>query len=208
MKRAKWLAVLAMSVGMMAGSAMAQDRPEPAGPGPRQPGGPDGRPALRPPRGEGDRPEASRDGDRPGMGMMRRPEAARAQTEMMRSWLETVERYSNLAHDPSATAVAAVVTAGDLLRQRGPEAAIEYFNGLLPEVRNDAVRRAIRLQLVELYKASGQADKALDQLRTLITTAPGPQGSGRMPPPPPKPGMPDHAPGADAPAPGGGPRAR
>ncbi|HEX2972809.1 MAG TPA: hypothetical protein VHP11_10780, partial [Tepidisphaeraceae bacterium] len=69
----------------------------------------------------------------------------------MQSWLDTVERYTKLARDPSDTAVAAVITANDLLRSRGPQKAVEFFEKLLPQVKNEAVRRAIQLQLTELY---------------------------------------------------------
>jgi hypothetical protein len=80
-----------------------------------------------------------------------------------------VSQYSKLAGDPEATGVAAVVSASDVLRRKGPQAAIDYFTKLLPDVKQDAVKRAIRLQLVDLYKASRQDDKALEQLSNLIT---------------------------------------
>jgi thioredoxin-like negative regulator of GroEL len=91
------------------------------------------------------------------------------QIERMRNWLEVVDRYIRLARSPVDSGVAAVITANDLLRPRGTEAAIDYFSKMLPEVKNEAVQRAIRLQLIELYKASGQQEKALEQIRVLMT---------------------------------------
>jgi hypothetical protein len=106
------------------------------------------------------------------------------QVEAMRNYLDVFDRYSRLSRDPAAAGVAAVVTAGEMLRARGADPAITYFTKVLPEVKNESVQRAVRLQLVELYKMSGQQDKALEQLQILMTTAPaggammGPTGGG------------------------------
>ena len=59
-----------------------------------------------------------------------------------------------------------------MLRARGPDTAIQFFNKILPDVKNDSIQRAVRLQLVELYKMSGQQDKALEQLQQLMTSVP------------------------------------
>jgi hypothetical protein len=90
------------------------------------------------------------------------------QYEMLRSYIEVVDRFSKLAQDPQAAGVAAVVSASDLLRQRGPEKAIGYFNKVLPDVADPAVRRAIRIQLADLYKQVGETEKALEQLDLLM----------------------------------------
>jgi hypothetical protein len=97
-----------------------------------------------------------------------------AKLEQLRNYIDVVERFAKMTRDPAAAGVAAVVSASDILRQRdrGPEAAIEYFNKTLPEVKNEAVQRAIRIQLIDLYKQSNQADKALEQLDLLIKSAP------------------------------------
>src|SRR5205823_1158911 len=97
--------------------------------------------------------------------------------EMIRAWLEIVDRYSKLSSDPDSAGIAAVVSAGDILRPRGADAAIEYFNKLLPEAKSPSVQRAIRLQLVDLYKNAGQGDKALEVLHDLIV-APVPNSAG------------------------------
>ena len=120
-------------------------------------GGP-GMPMDGPGRGDGMGPG----GMGPGGGPMR-------QFEMLRGYLDVVDRYSKISSDPTTAGIAAVVAAAEVLKPRGPEASIEFFNKLLPEVKNEAVSRAIRSQLAEQYKASGQADKSLDQLKTLIT---------------------------------------
>lgn len=93
------------------------------------------------------------------------------QFEVMRGYLEVVDRYTKISSDPTSAGIAAVVAAADTLKPRGADTAIEYFSKLLPDVKNEAVSRAIRAQLADLYKQSGQLDKALEQLRTLITDA-------------------------------------
>lgn len=94
------------------------------------------------------------------------------QLDMVRGYLDIVDRYTRLARDPVAAGVAAVVSANEVLKAKGTDAAIAYFTKLLPDVKNDAVKAAIRLQLVELYKSAGQQDKALDQLQEMIVSAP------------------------------------
>jgi hypothetical protein len=94
--------------------------------------------------------------------------------ELMRGYLDAVDRYARLAHDPQLSGIAAVVQANDILKPRGADAAIEFFTKLLPEVKSPAVARAIRIQLVDLYKAAGKQDQAMDQLKQLILAQPDP----------------------------------
>ena len=103
----------------------------------------------------------------------------------MRGWLDLIDRYARLSRDRVACAVAAVVSADDLMRGRPPEEAIAFFNKMLDETKNETVQRAIRLQLVELYGKNNQADKALEHLRALMLS---PQaGEQSLPPPPAEP---------------------
>ena len=96
------------------------------------------------------------------------------QTEFFRGYLDTVQRYSQLSRDPADAAVAAVVTAADLLRSQGPKASIEYFKPILEELSrasdpaSSAAEAAVRMQLAEAYHAAGQDADALQVLRTLI----------------------------------------
>ena len=96
----------------------------------------------------------------------------------MEKYLYVVDHVTRMSENPTAAGVAAVFRAHDLLKSQ-PQKAIEYFNDLLPQVKNDAVKRVIRLELAELYKNAHQDDKALDQLRELIVTTPGPPRSQR-----------------------------
>jgi hypothetical protein len=93
------------------------------------------------------------------------------QFERLRGYLDAVDRYTRLARDPSVAGIAAVVQTADLLRGRGADAGIDYFNKLLPEVKDPAIQRAIRVQLIELYKQANKPDQALEQLKTLMTGA-------------------------------------
>ena len=131
-------------------------------------GRPDGRP--RPP--EGVTPEMIR------RYMESRAMGGGAQLDAVRNYLDVFDRYSRLSRDPTAAGVAAVVSAGEILRARGADTAIAYFNKVMPDVKNESVQRAIRLQLIELYKMSGQQDKALEHLQALMTQAPPGAGAG------------------------------
>lgn len=156
-----------------------RDLPPPPRPGERGPGGfgggrgqggPDG---FGPPDG-GRGPRDMRPGGGPGMGGPQGgpPMGDRIrQVEVMRGYMELVDRYTRLAENSSASGIAAVVTAGDILKKRGNDAAVDFYTKLLPEVKDPAVKRAIQLQLADLYKATDQGDKAIEQLRALITGA-------------------------------------
>jgi hypothetical protein len=116
---------------------------------------------------------------------LQRPSPQAQQVDAMRNYLDVFDRYSRLSRDPTSAGVAAVVSAGEVLRARGADTAIMYFTKVLPQVKNDAVQRAIRLQLIELYKMSGQQEKALEQLQELMVSAP--QNVGNAPPERPQP---------------------
>jgi hypothetical protein len=109
------------------------------------------------------------------------------QVDMMRNWLDLIDRYARMSRDPVASGIAAVVGANDILRAKPPEQAIDYFYKMLAQVKNEAVQRCIRIQLVELYTKTNQHDLALEQLRILMTSVP--EGA-TMPPPPPDRGPP------------------
>lgn len=96
---------------------------------------------------------------------MRRPPTMDTQ----RGYMALVSGYVELSRDSTASGIASVLTAADVLKPRGNAAAIEYFGKLLPNVKDPAIERAIRLQLVDLYRATNQSDEALKHLEQLIT---------------------------------------
>ena len=109
--------------------------------------------------------------------------------DMMRGYIDLVDRITRLSRDPTTAAVAAVISAADILKARGADAGIEYFTKMLESAKSEAVKRAIRIQLIELYKQAGQQDKAMEQLSELINAAPaGPAPGEAQPSPPPPPG--------------------
>ena len=156
------------------------DRPEGPGPGPRGDRGGPGRPD-----GPGPRMRGGMDGGGPeGRGDGEDPRVQRL--TLMRGYLDAVDRYARLAHDPAMSGIAAVVTASDLLKSRSNNEAIDYFTKLLPSVKSKAIERAIRIQLVDLYKAAGKQDQALDQLKALMLAEPlANEGQTPLMPPPP-----------------------
>jgi hypothetical protein len=174
----------AVIVGMalsaiVAGSAIAQEGPGPGGRGPR-PDGPEGR--DRDGRGPGGDRDRDRD-DRPGMGGfgMGRGDGdgfmLPPQMRMFQGYMMMVEQSARMSRDATTSGVAAVIMAGDLMKKKGPEATIKYYTDLLSDVKDPAVERAIRFQLVELYKRTYQSDKALGELTRLITGKPTTQPS-------------------------------
>ncbi len=94
------------------------------------------------------------------------------QVERMRGYLDLVDKFFALARDPSESGVAAVITAGDLLRARGNEAAINFYTEILPKVSDPVVQRAIHVQLAEMYRSAGKADDAMSELAALMTGKP------------------------------------
>jgi hypothetical protein len=80
--------------------------------------------------------------------------------------------YASIALDPSASGVSAVNSAADLLKNDGPEKAINFFTAVLNETKNASVARMIRFQLVDLYKQAGRQEEALEVLKDLIITTP------------------------------------
>jgi hypothetical protein len=152
---------------LVAGSALAQD-----GPGSGRPPrgeGPEGRDHDRGPgdreRGPGGMDGGFGRGDGDGMGMGMLP----PQMRMFQGYMMMIEQSARMSRDASASGVAAAVMAGDLLRKKGPEAAISYYTGLLPDIKDPTIERAVRFQLVELYKRTNQEEKALGELTRLIT---------------------------------------
>ncbi len=150
----------------------------PDGPPPDGPGGPDG----GGPMGMGGGPMGGGFGRGPGGQGMMRPEMQKM--EMLRGYIELVDRFTRLSRDPGTAGIAAVISASDMLKRRGPDTAINYFTKTLPDVKNEAVQRAIRIQLADLYKAAGQEDKAIEQLEILMKGAPAGSPGTNEPRPP------------------------
>jgi hypothetical protein len=189
----KWLSA-AMCL-MLAGASMAQaqDRPRPPGGGGGGGGGDqrDGGPPPPPPDGNGGgRPggpggPGGRGGpgmgrpDGPGMGRPDGPGGQGGQIGMMRGYLDLVESFSRLTKDASTAGVAAVIQANDMLKPRGQDAIISYFTKILPNVKDPAVQRAIRLELITAYKDAGQQEKAMEQLEALMTGGTGGNADAR-----------------------------
>ena len=172
--------IAALLAILIASSTFAQPAPPPPGEGgdrqQRDGQGPEGRGDRqnrgdRGPRGEGPRPPGAP--DRPPQPPLPPMSDRMQHVEMLRGYLELVDRFSRLASNPTNSGVAAVITATEMLKARGNDAAIEYFTKVMPDVKDASVQRAIRIQLVDLYKNSGQQDKALAELRSLMTESPG-----------------------------------
>lgn len=95
--------------------------------------------------------------------------------DQMEKYLFVVDHLARMSENPTSSAIAAALQVPEILKDQ-PQQAIDYFNRALPDVKNDSVRRVIRLQLAELYRRTSQPDKALEQVRELMILAPA--GSG------------------------------
>ena len=177
----RWLLLIAaptLALGAMRGSAQTQPNEATTMPATRGDDGPDGHDG--PFRGGGPRGGGGPFGERggfdrgdrgpgrggpggPGGGMERRAPSM----DVMRGFLELVDRYTQLSSNPDAAGVSAVLATNDLYRGK-PDEAIAYFTKLLDEVRRPTVKRAIRLQLIDLYKAAGKTELAIEQLEILM----------------------------------------
>lgn len=103
-------------------------------------------------------------------------------SDLIEKFLFTVDHLARTSDNPTASAIAAALQVNEILKDK-PQEAIDYFNRALPDVKNDAVRRVIRLQLTELYRKTNQPDKALEQIRELMILAPaGPAHTTHTPP--------------------------
>lgn len=95
-----------------------------------------------------------------------------AQTiEQMEKYLYLIDHFARVSENPTSSGIAAVLQTSEVLKDK-PQDAIDFFNRALPDVKNDSVRRVIRLQLSDLYTRTNQPDKALEQLRELMILAP------------------------------------
>jgi hypothetical protein len=97
---------------------------------------------------------------------------------LFKDYMDLIGQFARVVEDPANAGVAAVIYTDDILRTRPPREAIDYYQKLLPEVRDPAVRRAIHLRLAEHYRLGNQPDEALAELRQLITAPPASQPAG------------------------------
>jgi hypothetical protein len=108
-------------------------------------------------------------------GMLRADDSASAPPPASgASWQEKdaqvwwIEHSAAIDDAADASGVRAVIEAEDFLKAREPQVAIDFFNKALFDAKNRPVQREIRMALYNLYKQTGQNDKALDQLQMLI----------------------------------------
>jgi hypothetical protein len=107
-----------------------------------------------------------------GRSQSKQAEETKALLQTVHGYTDVVEGYGRIAKDPQTSGVAAVICANELTKTQPPETSIAYFNGLLSKVSDASVKRAIRFQLVDLYRKAGQRDKAMEQLEILMVMDP------------------------------------
>ncbi len=94
---------------------------------------------------------------------------AEAEMEMIKMFhviMDLVQTSAEVADSETASGVAAVFAIEDYLGNG--EEAIEFFEERVDETESDAIRRAVRIKLSELYEQNGRSDDAVEQLAILI----------------------------------------
>jgi len=94
------------------------------------------------------------------------------QIGMFRNLIGLIHDMARVAEDPTAAGVAAVYGIEDHLGKG--ERSIAFLEDVLADTKNPAIKRAVRLKLSDLYKHTGNTEKAVEQLRLLIVSDPEP----------------------------------
>jgi hypothetical protein len=98
------------------------------------------------------------------------PNGGDANAQSLAAYLWNVEHAAEIAKDPELAGVQAVIQAHELMKStKEPQVEIDWLTKTMYDTHNAAVRREIHLVLSNLYKQTGQSDKALDQLQDLMT---------------------------------------
>lgn len=89
---------------------------------------------------------------------------------LMSQYLNLAGQVVDTASRPEATAFLAIEGIFEIYEQRRDvKGAIDHMEEIIAKYGNDrTVRNLARLKLRDIYKESGQSDKALDQLDLLI----------------------------------------
>ncbi|WP_428389789.1 hypothetical protein [Mucisphaera sp.] len=95
-------------------------------------------------------------------------EAFFEEIELFSRLLGLVHEVADIAEDEGVAGVAAVMGVEDYIEE--PRERIAFFERVMPETDHPTIRRAIRLELSELYGETGQREKGLAMLEALITT--------------------------------------
>ena len=86
--------------------------------------------------------------------------------EMFQRLLGLIQQYASIAESETTAGVAAVMSVEE--HAGGRKRAIKALEGMLPNVTNDTIKRAIHLKLVDHYGEMDDQDKAMEHLKQLI----------------------------------------
>ncbi|MAE67963.1 MAG: hypothetical protein CMJ18_27225 [Phycisphaeraceae bacterium] len=87
---------------------------------------------------------------------------------LYRNMLGLIQDFRAIAEDASASGVTAVLSVEDHLPRKADQVA--FMERMLPNAKDEVIRRAIRIKLAELYKdTDAPAEKGIAQLEALIT---------------------------------------
>lgn len=88
------------------------------------------------------------------------------QISLFKDVLGLIQQYAEIAGDPTASAVSAVMSVEDHISNSSQ--AISFLENNLATSNNSKIKSAIRMKLLDLYSKSGQSDKAQSMLQQLI----------------------------------------
>jgi len=91
---------------------------------------------------------------------------------LYRNMLGLMTDFDTIASSPSASASMAVMGVEDHF-QKDKAKAIKFLEKVRHDVDDKTVQRAICIKLADLYKDTGQTDKSVKQLESLILNQPG-----------------------------------
>jgi hypothetical protein len=91
--------------------------------------------------------------------------------DAMNGYVWYIEHYTEVAKDPDAAGIVAVMRATELLKEHGVQAQVDFLERMSNATRSRTIQRAIQFQLADMLKTS-QPDKALEELQQIITEQP------------------------------------
>lgn len=89
------------------------------------------------------------------------------QIDLLTRLLTLVGDFTKIVESPAGAGVTATMSLDDHFK--APAEAIAFLEKVLPNVKEVPVQRAIRIKLADLYKKTGQHEKAIEQLERLMT---------------------------------------
>ena len=97
-------------------------------------------------------------------------EDPKAFLEIVRSYLTMVDQIRELNGDPLGTLIVALHDIKEIYQQKDDlDGAVKEFRGMLKDLRSPGARAVVRRTIADMYREAGQDDKALAELRIIVS---------------------------------------